>query len=241
MPAWQPTRSRSTWRRSGPNWRCAAIASIRPSLEELAARPQFREFLDREFPRQAAVWDEGLDRRSFLSLAAAALSLAGVSGCKLNQPEEKIVPYVRQPEKLVPGEPLVFATAMPLFGSAEGLLVTSRMGRPIKIEGNGEHPASLGAANVFAQASLLDLYDPDRSQTVLDRGTISTWPAMVVALEKQLPRLSADRGAGLALLTETVTSPTLGAQLKALLAAWPQCVLASIRAFTSRQCAVRRG
>ena len=194
------------------------------SLEELAARPQFREFLEREFPRQAAVWDEGLDRRSFLSLAAAALALAGVSGCKLNQPEEKIVPYVRQPEKLVPGEPLVFATAMPLFGSAEGLLVTSRMGRPIKIEGNGEHPASLGAANVFAQASLLDLYDPDRSQTVLDRGTISTWPAMVVALEKQLPRLSADRGAGLALLTETVTSPTLGAQLKALLAAWPQAL-----------------
>ncbi len=167
------------------------------------------------------MWDECVDRRSFLALLAGSLALAGVSGCKLNQPEEKIVPYVRQPEQLVPGEPLYYATAMPHLGYAESVLVTSRMGRPIKIEGNPEHPASLGATNVFAQASLLDLYDPERSKTVLYRGNIATWEACVAAIEKQRVRLNAERGAGLAILTETVTSPTLGEQLKSLLDLWP--------------------
>ena len=96
----------------------------------------------------------------------ASLALAGVSACT-KQPPEEIVPYVRQPEELVPGRPLFFATAMPFAGVAQPVLVESHMGRPTKIEGNPEHPASLGATDIFAQAAVLGLYDPDRSQASL--------------------------------------------------------------------------
>ena len=148
-------------------------------LEELAETPEFTEFLHREFPRQASEWADGSSRRGFLRLMGASLALAGVSGCGLNKPE-KIVPYVRAPEAIVPGRPLFFATALSLGGYATGVLVESQMGRPIKVEGNEKHPASLGATDAFAQASVLSLYDPDRSQVVLREGRISTsttsWP-----------------------------------------------------------------
>jgi len=140
------------------------------SLEELAGSQEFQEFLHREFPHQASEWHDAMDRRRFLQLMGASLALAGVSACS-RQPDEKIVPYVRAPrEGMVPGQPLYFATAMPLGGVALGLLAESYMGRPIKIEGNPQHPASLGATDAFAQASVLTLYDPDRSQAVLQRG-----------------------------------------------------------------------
>ena len=143
------------------------------SLEELAADPAFEEMLQREFPRQASEWGEGLDRRRFLQLAGASLALAGLGACT-RQPLETIVPYVRQPEEIIPGRPRYFASAATLCGYATGILVESHEGRPTKIEGNPEHPASLGATDSFAQASVLGLYDPDRSQVLTELGEIRT-------------------------------------------------------------------
>ena len=204
------------------------------SLEQLAETPEFLEFLHREFPRQAAEWDESFGRRGFLKLMAASLSLAGATGCLLRQPEEKIIPYVRQPETIVPGDELFYATATTLGGYAQGVLVGSRMGRPIKVEGNPEHPASLGATDIFTQASVLSLYDPDRSKTVVFRGNIETWDHFLRALAAEMPRVVAAGGQGLAILTETVTSPTLAWQLDGLLQTLPRQV-ASISAPGARQ------
>ena len=192
------------------------------SLEQLAETPQFLEYLHREFPRQAADWDESFGRRGFLKLMAASLSLAGATGCLLHQPEQKIIPYVRQPEGIVPGDELFYATATTLGGYARGVLVSSRMGRPIKVEGNPEHPDSLGATDIFAQASILSLYDPDRSKTVIFRGNIETWDHFLTALAVDMPGVVSAGGQGLAILTETVTSPTLGGQLEGLLEKLPR-------------------
>lgn len=190
------------------------------SLEELADSDGFRAFLEAEFPRQASVLD-AVGRRQFLQLMGASLGLAGLSACT-KQPVEKIYPYVKPPEEVIPGEPLYFATALPLSGVARGVLVESHMGRPTKVEGNPDHPASLGATDIFAQADVLTLYDPDRSQAVRFAGVIRPWSAFVDAAQRELQRLAAKQGAGLRILTETVTSPTLAAQIRALLAQMPQ-------------------
>ncbi len=144
------------------------------TLEELAGDPEFAELLHREFPRQApSEWDDSVDRRDFLKLMAASLAFAGLSGCG-RTPEQYVVPYVKQPEGMVLGKPQFYATVMPFGADAIGLLVESHEGRPTKIEGNPDHPSSLGATNVFAQASVLNLYDPDRAQTVTKFGEIQT-------------------------------------------------------------------
>jgi molybdopterin-containing oxidoreductase family iron-sulfur binding subunit len=182
------------------------------SLEELADTEQFREMLHREFPEQASEWISPLSRRRFLMLMGASLSLMGLVGCT-QAPPEKIVPYVKDPEGLVPGKPLYFATAMPLAGSVTGLLVESHMGRPTKIEGNPDHPASLGATDAFAQASILTMYDPDREQAVSYLGRIRTWDAALAACQAELNRLKAGKGKGLRILTEAISSPTLAEQL----------------------------
>ncbi len=144
------------------------------TLDELADTPAFRERLHNEFPSQIEAITDPVARRAFLKLMGASIALAGIGACT-RQPAEKIVPYVRQPEDLVPGNPLFFATAMPLGGVATGLLVESHEGRPTKIEGNPAHPGSLGASDVFAQAAILGLYDPDRSQTLTNLGEIRPW------------------------------------------------------------------
>ncbi len=190
-------------------------------LEELAETPEFTEFLHREFPRQASEWVEGSSRRGFLRLMGASLALAGVSGCGLNKPE-KIVPYVRAPEAMVPGRPLFFATSLTLGGYATGVLVESHMGRPIKVEGNEKHPASLGATDAFAQASVLSLYDPDRSQVVLREGGVSTLNNFLADLTIALEEQRARKGAGLRILTETVGSSTLASQIRTLLDKFPE-------------------
>jgi len=192
-------------------------------LEELAETEGFEEFLHREFPQQASTWLDSFDRREFLKLMGASLALAGLAGCSSSPAprDEKIVPYVRAPEEIIPGKPLFFATAMPLAGYGFGVLVESHEGRPTKVEGNPEHPASLGATNVFAQASVLTVYDPDRSQVVSQTGRISTWEAFFSALGAELEAQAGRRGAGLRVLTETVTSPTLSSQLRALLTNFP--------------------
>src|SRR4029079_14663511 len=144
------------------------------SLGELADTLEFREYLHREFPEQASEWNDPKGRRNFLKLMTASLALAGVGACT-KQPTEEIVPYVRQPEDLVPGRPLFLASAIPFSGVANPVLVESHMGRPTKIEGNPDPPASLGATDTFTQAAVLGLYDPDRAKTLTSRGEISTW------------------------------------------------------------------
>ncbi len=190
------------------------------SLEELSETPEYREFLEHEFPNDTAKNPEGIDRRDVLKLAAASAALAGLSACT-KLPTEKIVPYVKPPEEIIPGKPLFYATSMQLAGVATGLLVESNMGRPTKIEGNPEHPGSLGGTDVFTQASVLTLYDPDRSQTVIHEGRISNWDAFAVAMANVNGQQS-PKGAGLRILTETVTSPSLAAQIQAVLKKFPQ-------------------
>lgn len=195
------------------------------SLEELAETEEFQELLHREFPENATEWNDPVGRRKFLKLMGASFALAGLTACT-RQPAEYIAPYVRQPEELVPGKPVFFATAMQLDGMATGVIVESHEGRPTKIEGNKDHPASLGATDVFSQASVLGLYDPDRSQTLTHLGDIVTWPSFLGAVR---PAIDAQRAVaslkpakgGLRILTGTVTSPTLAYQIKTLLAGLP--------------------
>ncbi len=185
------------------------------SLEELAATPEFEAMLQREFPRGASEWGDEIQRRDFLRLMGASVALAGLGACT-KQPIEKIVPYVDQPEEIVPGKPLHFATATSFAGYGQGIVVTSHEGRPTKIEGNRDHPASLGATSVWAQADVLDLYDPDRAKTVTNGASVSTWGNFLERLNDSLGAQTADGGAGLRFLTQTTTSPTLGGQLQAI-------------------------
>ena len=185
------------------------------SVEEFADTPEFEEFVKREYPVHGEEWNDPVTRRSFLKVMGATLAFAGLSGCVI-QPAEKIVPYVRPNEDMLPGKPLFFATAMSVGGIATGLLAKSFEARPIKLEGNPEHPGSLGATDVLAQASLLDMYDPDRSQEVTYRGTPKTWQNFTTALRTAVIENGKDGGAGVRILTETVTSPTLQAQIKQL-------------------------
>ncbi len=189
-------------------------------LDELAETEEFRQLIQREFPEQAKDLESAVGRRRFLQLMGASLALAGFSGCT-RQPAEKIVPYARSAERLIPGKPLYFASALSLGGYGQGVLVESHYGRPTKIEGNPEHPASLGATDVFAQASVLTFYDPDRSQVVTQIGEISRWTTFVGELNRQLGGQRAVGGAGLRILTGTVTSPTLASQLGRLLDVFP--------------------
>jgi MoCo/4Fe-4S cofactor protein with predicted Tat translocation signal len=189
------------------------------SLEELSETKEYREFLENEFPHDPAKDPQGINRRDVLKLAAASAALAGLSACT-KLPTQKIVPYVKAPEEIVAGKPLFYATSMTLAGVAYGLLVESHMGRPTKIEGNPEHPGSLGATDVFAQAATLGLYDPDRSQTVVQEGRISSWGAFLTAMGNAKSQLAAG-GAGLRILTDTITSPSLAAQIGAVLKQFP--------------------
>src|SRR5262249_21787149 len=186
----------------------------------LAGTPQFREYLQREFPEQASQWNDPKGRREFLKLMSASLALAGVSGC-VKQPQEQIVPYVRQPEDLVPGRPLFFATAVPFAGVATPALVESHEGHPTKVEGNPQHPASLGGSSVFAQASILDLYDPDRMQAVRFRSDVRGWGDFLTAIKGALLTQKAKAGAGVRFLTETLTSPSVAEQIALIQQAYP--------------------
>src|SRR5713226_8745183 len=192
------------------------------TLEELAEDPKFEELLHREFPRQApSEWDDSVDRRDFLKLMGASLAFAGLSGCG-RAPEQHIVPYVKQPDGLVLGKPQFYATAMPFGADAIGVLVESHEGRPTKIEGNPDHPSSLGATNAFAQASILNLYDPDRAQTVTNFGEIRTWSAFLDTAQAIAAELKGANGEGFRILTGIINSPTLATQIQALLALYPR-------------------
>jgi molybdopterin-containing oxidoreductase family iron-sulfur binding subunit len=191
------------------------------SLEELAGSPEFQDMLHREFPKGASEWLDSVSRRGFLQLMGASLAMAGMTGCT-KLPLQEIVPYVRQPEQVIPGVPMYYATAFTLSGYANPLLVESHLGRPTKIEGNSLHPASLGGTDIFAQASILGMYDPDRSQAITHLGDVASWAGFVKEIRGPLAVQKALGGAGLRILTQTISSPTLKDQMRAFLAMYPQ-------------------
>ena len=177
------------------------------SLDELKGTEEFQSFQTREFQPGASELEDPVSRRQFLSLMGASVALAGLAGCR--KPVEKIVPYVKTPEETVIGRPEQYATSAVIAGSVAGLLVTSRDGRPIKIEGNPLHPASLGGTTVFQQASILGLYDQDRSKKVLNRGVESDWESFVDFWREGIAPLKVDGGGGMAVISETISSPTM--------------------------------
>jgi molybdopterin-containing oxidoreductase family iron-sulfur binding subunit len=190
------------------------------SLGELHGTAAFAGQAEREFPEGASEAPSGFGRRRFISLMGASLALGGLVGCR--RPEETIVPYTRAPEEVIPGRPLYFATALPLLGTAFGLIVESHEGRPTKIEGNPRHPESLGATSAFLQASVLDLYDPDRSDSPHQGAERRTWDDAAAVLRKCGEDAKARKGKGLAILTEAHRSPTLARLLGELQAALPE-------------------
>lgn len=209
---WQSLRGELDGRRGVQYWR---------SLEELAEQPQFAEFLADEFPRWHALWEAPVARRRVLKLMAASLALAGLTGCE-NQPEEQIVPYVDMPEGLTPGVPRQYATTALVDGYAHGVLAQTHEGRPVKLEGNPEHPSTLGACDIFSQASVLSLYDPDRASAVKQRGHVAPYRDFLADLQSQRVAWNASQGEGLAIVTGSLTSPSELAQLQVLLTRWPQ-------------------
>ena len=186
------------------------------SLEELADTTQFKQWIAEEFPSSVEDVSDGNSRRKFLNIMAASMGLAGLSACR--RPEEHILPYSKSSEEQIPGVPLRYASVFSLGTRAQGLVVESNDGRPTKIEGNPQHPNSLGAASGFAQASVLSLYDPDRSRTVLERGKASKWESCSESLKAQ----NWGDGSGLRVLSQAVNSPTLSALRAEVLAKYPK-------------------
>ena len=192
------------------------------SVDELADTAEFQAAVEREFPGSAQEWVDPVSRRGFMKLMGASLALAGLAGCT-KQPDEPIYPYVKAPEDLILGKPMYFATAHPFVTGAVPLLVKSDQFRPIKIDGNPEHPYNLGSSDPFTQATLLDLYDPDRSQHVTYRGENREWAEFAEGLRIKVAE-SKD-GTGIYFLSSTITSPTLARQWKAVQAAYPKATL----------------
>ncbi|MGA8728484.1 MAG: TAT-variant-translocated molybdopterin oxidoreductase [Terracidiphilus sp.] len=192
------------------------------SIDELADTAEFQAAVEREFPSSAQEWVDPVSRRGFMKLMGASMALAGLAGCT-KQPDEPIYPYVKAPEELVLGKPMYFATAHPFVTGAVPLLVKSDEFRPIKVDGNPEHPYNHGSSDVFSQGTLLGLYDPDRSQRVLYRGENREWAEFAEAL--RLKVAATQDGTGIYFLSETITSPTLARQWKAVQAAYPKAKL----------------
>ncbi len=184
---------------------------------------RIQALLNRAYPE-----GEGLDplnRRTFLKLAGATLALAGLAGCR--RPVEKIVPYLSSPEEVVLGVPNYYATSMPFGLDAYGLIVESHEGRPTKIEGNPDHPSTLGGTNSIIQAAILELYDPDRSRKVMNNGRVSTWTEFVEFWRTLEEGFASSGGQGLAVLTESFASPTLSRLRREVAARYPRMTWAA--------------
>ncbi|HZK91790.1 MAG TPA: TAT-variant-translocated molybdopterin oxidoreductase [Stellaceae bacterium] len=192
------------------------------SLEEAARDPSFVARAAQEFPGLAEALAAPRDRRRVLKLMAAAFAMTGLGGCDDGAPGGTLIPAVRVPPNIVPGLPNFYSTANVVSGYAAGVVVEHQMGRPIKVEGNPLHPASLGATDVFAQAQLLDFYDPDRAAGIMRRGEPADRQDLLTALAARRAQIAESQGAGFRILTGTVTSPTLAARLDALLSRYPQ-------------------
>ena len=191
------------------------------TLEELAETPEFAAIVERELPRLGGLVD-GFDRRRFLQLMAASMALGGLAACGPEENPRQLLPYVEQPPGIVPGRSRYYATATTLEGYATGVLIAHQMARPIKVEGNPDHPASLGAASGIMQATILGLYDPRRAQSIVGNGQIDTWESFITALYERRGGLLARGGEGLRLLSGNVTSPSLTAQITALQKQFPK-------------------
>src|SRR6185437_251565 len=188
-------------------------------LDEYSGKRVAEDEPDSGLPEEEGETEEA-SRRRFLQLMGASFALAGITGCT-RQPPEYILPYVEPPERAIPGKPMYFATAVPVNGIAQGVVVETHLGRPTKVEGNPEHPASLGSSSVHSQASVLDLYDPDRAREITHIGEGQTWESFLVAFKRALDPLRTKQGQGFHILSETVVSPVLGAQMNPVLAALP--------------------
>jgi len=207
-PAWRAWREALAGARGAERWRL---------LRQLADSPELPGLLAQDHPRLAAA--AALNRRDFFRLAAASLALAGLGGCG-QAPQEEIVPMRRAEDRV--DQPRFYATVLPFDGYGSGVLVESHDGRPTKVEGNPRHPASLGATDIFSQAAVLDLWDPDRSQALLRQGAAAGWNTFLAELGSRSAELGRSQGRGLRILSGAVTSPTLQAQLAALLQRFPQ-------------------
>ncbi len=163
------------------------------SVDELADTAEFQAAVEKEFPRAAQEWVDPVSRRGFMKLMGASMALAGLAGCT-KQPDEPIYPYVKAPEDLILGKPMYFATAHPFVTGAVPLLVKSDEFRPIKVDGNPEHPYNQGSSDPFTQGTLLDLYDPDRSQHVTYQGENREWAEFAQELRQKVVGTRTGRG-----------------------------------------------
>ncbi|MBV8073557.1 MAG: 4Fe-4S dicluster domain-containing protein [Acidobacteriaceae bacterium] len=199
-----------------------------PVEDLLRKKQQWRsidEYEGMPLPGEEQFSEDGVEisdagRRRFMALMAGSLALAGVTGCT-RQPVETIMPYVDPPENAIPGIPKWYATAVPVNGVAEGVIVESHAGRPTKVEGNPDHPASLGSTCVLSQACLMDLYDPDRSRDINYLGVPRDFESFQVEWMKAIAPLEARQGDGFRILSESFISPTLAAQVQAVLKKYP--------------------
>jgi MoCo/4Fe-4S cofactor protein with predicted Tat translocation signal len=187
-------------------------------LDDLALKPENHESQD--YQGILSEMGDDVSRRRFLTLMGASMAMAGFAGCR--RPLEHIVPYVKAPEEIIPGVANYYATTMPFGIDAFGLIVESHEGRPTKIEGNPDHPSTLGRSNPFIQASILALYDPDRSKSVMKERVESTWADFISYWRDLMPALQASGGTGLAVLSEQFSSPTLARLKELFLKTYPQ-------------------
>jgi molybdopterin-containing oxidoreductase family iron-sulfur binding subunit len=212
MPSMSTDKSRSYWR----------------SLEQLQETDEFRNWMHREFPVAASEFPEGMSRRRWMQLMGASLALGGLTACRYEK--EQFAPFALRPENRIPGEPQYFATSIEFAGMPRHLIATCYDGRPIKLEGNVDHPASRGGTDVWSQASILDLYDPDRSAEVYERTGSQrfprSWDDFVAALKKGLSRQNENGGEGLAILVEPTSSPAMQQSLQKLLERYPSATIA---------------
>ncbi|MGH6849363.1 MAG: TAT-variant-translocated molybdopterin oxidoreductase [Methylocella sp.] len=192
------------------------------SLEELADDPTFIARAAQEFPGLAEALASPHDRRRVIKLMTAAFAVAGLGGCAVGPAGGHLIPAVRTPPNIIPGLPNFYSTANVVGGYASGIVVKHQMGRPIKVEGNPQHPASLGATDVFAQAQVLDFYDPDRAWAIMAHSLPADQQSFQAALLAQRAKISETRGGGFHILTGTITSPTLATRLDMLLANYPE-------------------
>jgi molybdopterin-containing oxidoreductase family iron-sulfur binding subunit len=192
------------------------------SLDEMADTPEFRRWVENEFPAGASELNNPLTRRHFVQLMSASFLLAGLGMTGCRRPEERIHPFSKMPENYVHGMPQYYATSMPGRDGAQPLLVKSIDGRPIKIEGNPKHPHQMPGTDRYAQASILDLYDPDRSTQILSHGIPVTREAALDFISVQAGKLRENGGAGVAFLLAPSNSPSRARLQKALQTSHPK-------------------
>jgi molybdopterin-containing oxidoreductase family iron-sulfur binding subunit len=191
------------------------------SFGQLTRTPEAKAWEDDEFPHRESLLD--VDRRDFLKIAGAGLALAGTAGCRqLIMPDPKAVPFVRSPDGRVPGKSTDFATTVTLAGYGMGVVVRTVDGRPTKVEGNPGHPASMGSTDIFAQADILDFYDPDRSQSVIHRGEVVSFESFFTYLDEKIKVFRKSGGEGLHFVSEAKSSPTFSRLKAAIQAAYPK-------------------